>query len=246
MNDNIVFLDFDGVLYNTVKEAYAVATITYGKYSSIEEIDYSNNHYKDFYKLRYLVGPAWNYKYILELMDTAIDMKDFERKYKLLINDVDVDDYNGFEETFFINRNKIKKIDFDKWFRLNEPYTFLNGIKKYLLNMQDKFFIVTTKDKETVLRLLEIENISFTSDRVYDKEDFQYHGSKSKIIESIITRENIKKAIFIDDSAHHLQSCVNIPNLLLLQASWGYTSENDKNTSTENQIISEIEKLIGH
>lgn len=58
----MIFLDFDGVLFDTVREAYAVAVISSGRYNSIDEIDFEAEHYQNFKKLRYLIAPAWNYK----------------------------------------------------------------------------------------------------------------------------------------------------------------------------------------
>ena len=39
----MIFLDFDGVLFDTVREAYAVAVISSGKYSSVNEISLKQN-----------------------------------------------------------------------------------------------------------------------------------------------------------------------------------------------------------
>ena len=40
----MIFLDFDGVLFDTVREAYSVAVITIGKYDSLDEIDFETEY----------------------------------------------------------------------------------------------------------------------------------------------------------------------------------------------------------
>ena len=61
----MIFLDFDGVLFDTVREAYAVVSISSGRYNSIDEIDFETEHYQNFKRLRYLIClKAW-YIYLL-------------------------------------------------------------------------------------------------------------------------------------------------------------------------------------
>ena len=43
--NSMVFLDFDGVLFDTVKEAYAIAMLTHSQAKSIKEIDFNSHHY---------------------------------------------------------------------------------------------------------------------------------------------------------------------------------------------------------
>ncbi|WP_193215562.1 hypothetical protein [Aliarcobacter butzleri] len=43
---------------------------------------------------------------------------------------------------------------------------------------ENLIYIVTTKDKETVLKLLSLENIEFNEKRIFDKEDYQKFGNK--------------------------------------------------------------------
>ena len=82
MANTIIFLDFDGVLFNTVKEAYATAVISTSMYKTIDEIDFNSKHYTDFLGYRYLVGPAWNYKYILEFLEQEDFLTLYKKKLK--------------------------------------------------------------------------------------------------------------------------------------------------------------------
>lgn len=238
----MIFLDFDGVLFNTVKEAYVISMIAKHKYKTIEDIKFTSQHYELFLKYRYLVGPAWNYKYLLELLDAQ--PINFEKKYKEIIGNALQKDYEYFEKLFFDTREELQTNDLQKWLILNEPYSFLNMIKSPLINKQDKFLIITTKDKATVKKLLEFEGICLREKSIYDKEDFTKYKSKATLIQEIMINEKIPQAIFLDDNSEHLGDCRNILNLQLLQASWGYVSPLDTNTLSQEQVFNQIIKVV--
>ncbi|WP_324172636.1 HAD family hydrolase [Sulfurimonas sp.] len=241
---NVVFLDFDGVLFNTVKEAYIVSMIALNNENTINNLSFNSNEYKLFSKFRYLVSPAWNYKYILKLI-IEDKINNFELNYRCLKNKANKNEYIKFEESYFNTRKKLKNLYFKKWLKLNEPYKFFELIKSFLINLADNFIIVTTKDKATVLKLLELNGIYFNSKHIYDNKDFEIFKDKANIIKDIMNIENITKAIFVDDNLDHLLLCKNINNLDVYQANWGYISEKDSNAVDEKTIISKIEKLIG-
>ncbi|MEJ1354045.1 MAG: HAD family hydrolase [Candidatus Sedimenticola sp. (ex Thyasira tokunagai)] len=243
LSENCVFLDFDGVLFNTVKEAYVITSIAMKKYQCIDDVVFDTDHFKCFLKYRYLVGPAWNYKYMWELL--SIDgLREYEQIYQYLISRAKYSDYHKFENLFFFTRDKIKLNEFDKWINLNEPYDFLKLVKHHIIK-NDKLFIITTKDKATVKDLLELEGIDMNGNSIYDKVDFDRYKSKFNIINSIIKNRNIDKAIFIDDSAEHLKKCGEIKRLSIYQAGWGYISPKDASSLSMSTIAAEINNLLG-
>lgn len=238
----MIFLDFDGVLFNTVKEAYAVSMIATGKQKNISEINFESEHYKQFLKYRYLVAPAWNYKYILDILED--NNEDFERQYIDAVKKANINEYNEFEDKFFNTRDLLKNSDFSNWLALNEPYDFLNKIKRLILAKQDKFILVTTKDKATVQKLLLMEGIKFNDKSIYDKKDFEKYTNKADIIKMIIDDKKIRNAIFIDDNKKHLDDCRYINNLMLFEADWGYVSPNTSSSFSQEDILKEIIKGI--
>lgn len=238
----MIFLDFDGVLFNTVKESYVISMIAKHKYKTIEDIKFTSKRYELFLKYKYLVGPAWNYKYLLELLDNKTI--NFENKYKELIENALQKDYEGFEKLFFDTREELQTHDLQKWLKLNEPYSFLDMIKSLLINKQDQFLIITTKDKATVKKLLEFEGICFNEIFIYDKEDFAKYKSKATIIQEIMMNKKISYALFLDDNNEHLSECKNILNLKLLQANWGYISPFDTNALSQEQVFNQIIKVV--
>ena len=230
----MIFFDFDGVFFDSVKEAYAVAKIAMNQELEIQDINFDSNEYKIFRKNRYLIGPAWNYFYMFKNINDNVSGDNFEEVFIERIKVANKTEYEEFERAYFNTRNVLKEKNYDEWLALNESFSFLEEMKNFL--KKNNSLIITTKDKATVHKLLWEKEIKFPMDKIYDKDNFAIHGSKSNIIENIMRELNIKEAIFIDDSKKHLMTCESIEGLKCYQPNWGYISPNDENTLTEEEM----------
>jgi hypothetical protein len=230
-----IFLDFDGVLFNTVKEAYIVSVMTYKQIIDIEKITFKTQEYTLFFKYRYLIGPAWNYKYLLnQIYENKFVCP---HKYKEDIENAEISDYQLFEIEYFKNRKFLIDNYYSFWLSLNETYPFL---KKIVEMFSLKFFIIiSTKDKYTILKLLEEHQIDFPCEYIYDKNDYKKTGSKAKIILDIMSKYDITKSLFIEDSDVHIEKCKCIKNLKILKPEWGYVNKKSS-ISSEIEILEEI------
>ena len=197
--------------------------ITNNNVTNLSEIDFSSKHYRDFLENRYLIGPAWNYKYLLQALSNH-GLKNIESEYNHLLLAATKNEYVQFEKMFFNTR--------------------LTTLKNYLIRFPEKFIIITTKDKKTVLKLLKMHNIDFAVTRIFDKEDFDQVGNKGEIIQNIMDTQKITHAVFVDDSAKHLEQCKNIENLELCQASWGYISPKDTKMNYSNKFVNYVMNII--
>jgi hypothetical protein len=54
-------------------------------------------------------------------------------------------------------------------------------------NYKDSLYIVTTRDRSTVIKLLDIENIEFNPDRIFDKDDYELFGNKKGVMETLFS-----------------------------------------------------------
>jgi len=208
----ILFLDFDGVLFDTVEEAYQVCINT----DRYKNINLPTHSLKLFKRFRPLVGPAWNYLYIMEAI-----------LYNLRVEDNSTFKYTKeaieFEKDFFNTRKVLKTKNYQLWLKSNKKYSFLDGLEDLQKSLNFVVYIITTKDRQTVIDLLNEYNIKFIdSNKILGKDSFNQYGSKKDIILNILSSENNYKAIFIDDLYEHLKLCRDIQNLNLIQASWGY------------------------
>lgn len=224
----ILFLDFDGVLFDTVEEAYQVSINT-KVYRNVKLPPNSLNKFREY---RCLVGPAWNYYYVMKAILDEIDLKN---------NTVFIEsnEAKNFEKDFFESRKNLKLSNYKFWLNLNKQYLFFEKLQKIEKSLDILIYIITTKDKQTVQDLLDEFKIDFINrDFILGKDSFDQYGSKKNIILQILKKDDYK-AIFVDDLYEHLKLCEGIENLQLIQADWGYIDE-----VNSSQYLSNIDKTI--
>jgi hypothetical protein len=232
--EKILFLDFDGVLFDTVYEAYNVAINT----KSYKSVSFHSDSFEKFSKYRSLVGPAWNYFYIMKSIKNNLLLQD-NYIFKNTIESKE------FEIDFFNSRKCLKEQNYKKWLNFNKKYIFLDKLEQTIEELNICVYIITTKDKQTVEDLLIANNIKFINSKfIFGKDMFSKYGSKSNIISNIL-HTKIYKAIFIDDLYSHLELCENINNLQLIQPNWGYINKNNnlKYLTNMNNTLEAIIKL---
>ena len=240
-----VFLDFDGVLFDTVKEAYLICLLGTGRISSVQEIDYESEDFANFKKYRYLIGPAWNYFYLLQAMEKTKtkNTDELQNTYLEYLAKSDEREYRNFENNFFATREYLKKNHEEVWFKLNTPYSFLFSLTALINKYPNNFFIVTTKDADTVWELLKINGQNFYRKNIYGRDNFAKFKTKLSIIKNIIKEHVIEDAIFVDDNKNHLSGLEHLRGLKVLQPEWGYASPGD-NALKEDDILASIRELL--
>ncbi|MFT6985471.1 MAG: CMP-N-acetylneuraminic acid synthetase/phosphoglycolate phosphatase-like HAD superfamily hydrolase [Psychromonas sp.] len=228
-NTGYVFFDFDGVMFDSANEAYAVSMITSGKAKNLNDIDLESKHASKFMSQRYLIGPAWNYYYLLDAIDKGI-----HEQFNNYLPGQPSQNAMAFMQKFFDVRAELRTNDWNNWLSFNHKY---DGVDEMLsiLDENENTCIVTTKDKATVDALLKFNGVSRNVE-IYDTKDYEEYGCKSYLIDKIITSKNIKNAIFIDDSRKHLDACKWIKNIKLVQAKWGYVSPSEFQDNKQDVI----------
>ena len=219
----LLFIDFDGVLFNTVAEAFYICThTTHFKHKTLPL-----HAYQLFLKYRPYVGPAWNYYHI---MQTIIK---HPNTFKKNLNFIQSAESQTFENDFFETRQRIKKENYVEWLKLNKPYPFFGLLNSLLTNNKEiSSYIISTKDSETIFDLLQIHlkyPMNFYK-QIYGHQTFQKMKTKKAIIQHCISKNSIQNesCIFIDDSAEHLKKCEELHPLHLIQANWGYITDETK------------------
>jgi CMP-N-acetylneuraminic acid synthetase/FMN phosphatase YigB (HAD superfamily) len=234
--NKVIFLDFDGVIFDSVIEAYAMALLTAGKIKTLSELEVDSEHAKRFIAQRYLIGPAWNYYYLLKAIEEHHD-EDF---YDYLPSEAGVEAKN-FQSAFFATRQVIRNNFWDAWLSLNKMYP---GSDKFieLINKNKNIVIVTTKDAATVKALLDNYGLKRSID-IYDSKSYEKFGCKSYFMDDYIKRNKITSSFFIDDSMGHLDKCKWVTNLQVFQARWGYVAP-EAYLDNKQEIFDIIEKEL--
>lgn len=223
---NAIFLDFDGVLSNSIKEAYLLSRCAIKNIDVHSEIE--ENIYKKFIEYRYVVQNSWQYYYLFNYCcgdsNAIFDVKNQNEKTK------------EFNEKFLSKRKDLMRNDLAFWNTLDEKTKFLDDIKD-IIN-KENVFILSTKNKEAIALKFDFWNIEYNFSNIIGKFEILNY-SKGDFIEKLIKEQKIKNAMLIDDIKENIDSCKTKNNITAYLTSWGY----DK-PSFEAKDEKEIEKII--
>lgn len=217
------FLDFDGVIIDSVNECFLVSKDIYYGFANFK---YDINVYKKiFYAFRGLVNPPFEYIVLHKTIECYLknNSLDFKLKFAELKKGVNQDQKNKFGCLFFQLRKYYQK-DINNWLSLHHITDFGKTLQNKKL---PDYFIVTTKNKESVRLLLNYFNIKI--ENIFDIEYYRQLGSKGKIISNFLDNSKYNEAVFIDDSVENLYSA-NDKRIKCYFADWGYGA----NTTYEN------------
>ena len=141
-----IFLDFDGVLFDSAKEAYLLARCAFQGIEPQNPVD--EQEYLKYHKVRYLVSKSWQFYYIFELLNLKIDdLNRFEKFFYEKIQNPDVTKVKDFDEKFVQVRENLIKCDYEFWNNLDEPYDFFFKVTEMAKNSNYEFIILTNKKK---------------------------------------------------------------------------------------------------
>ena len=240
-----VFLDFDGVLFDTVRESYAVTMMALRRSVRIVDIDFGSEHFAKFCQFRYLIGPAWNYYYLIQSIDRQIEEPtiDVEIEFKKLSEIWVERKIQPFVENFFQTRIRLRVKEREQWSSLILPYDFLENVRKLAREFRRCFFLVTTRDRESVLDILKLYDLQLIDSNIFAKNEYTVHNSKLNIIRDLIQKRKIEKSVFIDDLEDHLALCETIQSLTTLQAKWGYVIPQKKEDNSR-LLFKELKRFV--
>lgn len=208
-----VFLDFDGVLFDTLKEAYVLCRhVSWGTdiFAPIEPEIYSK-----FYRYKFLVFNSWQYFYLMKIIKEYNNLSDeeFISKYNYFINHRIKDEEDLFEKVYMEKRKWLIENHPEYVDKLEEKFPFLDMINTLDRNKYD-ILIVSRKNSFAIRR----KGIDY---KIIGKEELSNVVNKSEFLEKYIEKNKPEKAYFVDDNSHNLTPCKNINNLTCILAGWG-------------------------
>jgi hypothetical protein len=227
-----VFLDFDGVIVDSVRECYMVSRDVY--FDSAPEGSNTSKHEELFFQFRGLVKPAHEFLILHQAIDSFLSGNSlqvpalFEEKKKAS----SAENNETFEKLFFARR-EIYQRDLETWLKMNP----LTNYGKYLQGKKLKnYHIVTTKNLKSVELLLNYHGIVI--EKIYDKEHCKIPGGKGSVILEIMKNFSLETGIFVDDVVGHLET-VKDERVKCYFADWGYGK--NKNYPVFNKELWEID-----
>ena len=234
----VIFSDFDGVLFDSVKEAYILSRYAYDNIdfkSEINEIEYQL-----FKKYRYLITHSWQFYIIFKLIKQKINDEEFELHYNNLISAKIKKEASKFDEKYVQGRELLLKTDYKFWDSLDIPFDFFYELKKIVDKKDNKIFILTNKKKLPVSNKLK----KYGADKfnIFAQEDLTKYKNKAEFINEYMYINKLKNAILIEDSIDNINECNKYQNIKTILVDWGYISPKEKGKSLKDvlKIIQEV------
>ena len=213
---NFIFLDFDGVLFNTLKEAYVLCRYAYNGTDYFDAIN--KTEYESFYRYKFLVYNSWQYYYIMKLLSKgSLTDNDFISEYKEYLKNRDLTAERDFDEKYYSARIELMRDYNDFWNKLETPFKFFYEIEKTNYTP----IIVSKKNKTAIEYRLKQHSSKILSENIYGKDELTGYRTKAEFINNYIIENNLSSAYFIDDNSNNLRPCKQYPKITPLLAGWG-------------------------
>lgn len=222
MDKKILFLDFDGVLFDTLREVYLVNRYYFLNKDFFEEIDIKN--YNLFSKYKYLVYNIWMFYYFNPLIFN--NSEDIEKKYLMQIQNRDIQKEEEFCKEFLNIRKELVQKYPAFWQNLEKPYEFFFEIKKLYEQKNINVVIISKKNKQSIIDRFNSYNLQFNPNNIIAREILANYSSKGEFIEEYMFKNNLNEAIFVDDNSNNLASTLNNSKIRNILALWGNCEPN--------------------
>ena len=224
----ILFLDFDGVLCDSANEsgrcAWLAGSIVWEKWRGI---DIPKAYLKKFKELRPLIETAYQSIALMKLISEDYSETFIKKEFNFMMEQVFTSislNKKALIKLFDKIREDWLKVNPKNWFSWHKLYPCTKDIIRVGKSYYKEVFIVSTKEKKYIERLLEFFGIDFNPNNIYGLESGE---TKIEIITNILKEKKVspKNSIFIDDYSETLRSIAAnnfLKDMRLYLASWGY------------------------
>ena len=218
----ILFLDFDGVLFDTLKEVYLVNRCLHKGISLFDKID--NENYQLYSKYKYLVYNIWMFYYYNPLLFDGCD--NIADSFSKALLNRNIKKEEEFCAEFLRIRAELVKNNYDFWNSLETPYDFFFDIKKLHEEKNIEIVIVSKKNKASILQRFASYGWILEENKVFAREILDKYSNKGEFMAEYMEKYGFNEAIFVDDNNNNLKTCNNYPNITQILALWGNSQPN--------------------
>jgi len=233
LNYKVAILDFDGVLVDSAPECWLRCVDASKIDNSLKSLDYSSSVKDLFLLMRYLVGPAHEFYFLIKSLEKYTNASDVEKNFIKLANG-DKKNALKFKDFFFNSRVIAKNNNLKGWIKSNNFYGPAISMAKRF-SAVNKLFIATMKDEESVIELLNYHNVNCNTSKILG---LNYGDNKYKHLSYVLEQNPTLSSndfLFLDDNIRHINevSCLGISAML---ATWGYGTKNSIDFANKNNI----------
>jgi phosphoglycolate phosphatase-like HAD superfamily hydrolase len=214
-DDTLWFLDFDGVLCDSLPECYTVSRTAYWTlFLGMPEPPASRAEEAEFARMRPLIRRGADYLLLHLAMREGLRLTSQGDFDALAAREAERDGL--FHELFYRARSELLRQAPERWFALNPLYP---GIREILLRNRANraVLILSTKEAPFILEILRHHGVEWEADRILcsGKEP------KLRFVDRILSERGAGRAVFVDDQIDHFQGVSDHPVRRVL-ADWGY------------------------
>ncbi|MEA2063000.1 MAG: HAD hydrolase-like protein [Gemmatimonadota bacterium] len=252
----VLALDFDGVISDSLLEAYLITRRIAGDFDpdlapenskylptldSIRSFRYSNpEHWKSFAALVPFSNRCEDYL-LCQMAAHQSRRITSQEQFNTFARRLTREEIDSFHDAFYAERYRLAGLDREKWLSLNSCYP---GVPEVLRKLAGRFTlaVVTSKDRRSVGILLKHYGVAEIFDNVLDKS---MGASKRAHLTELSERCGIpyENITFIDDKVAHLIDCAPL-GIHPLLAGWGYNSDQERELACKHSIkVLELEEL---
>ncbi|OHD17667.1 MAG: hypothetical protein A2Y38_14795 [Spirochaetes bacterium GWB1_59_5] len=211
----LIFLDFDGVICDSLPECYAVSRAAfYGLYLKVAAPEPGADDERTFRQLRPYIRRGGDYMFLQLCLQRRLIVGSQKEFDALVSENRSLDDL--FHDLFYRARRELFSTDPERWYALNPLYP---GMKALLdkHGRDDDTLILSTKEADFISKILSFHGIAWSGSRIYCS------GKERKLdyIDRVMDGLGATKAVFVDDQIDHFTGS-SAHSARCLLADWGY------------------------
>ena len=217
--NTIYFLDFDGVICDSILECFISSYIGYYHIYRNEKPEAMDiERYKKFIALRPFIRRGADYLLLHEILDAGVRCAS-QREFDQILKDSGQELSDLFHEYFYQVRDDLLEKQREYWLSLNKLY------KPLIPHMSGwaaspRVYILSTKKAEFIREILLFNGINWPLERII----YSSNRSKNEIICQTVSENNASDAFFIDDQIDHFKG-IDDPRISTALAVWGYIQQ---------------------
>jgi len=233
---DILALDFDGVIVNSIEECLVVGYNSLQKHLGLDGFinrlnELENEQVLASRRMRNFIRHSEDYVYIFFALQEGVSIRKQSEFDNFLEQHTDLQD--TFREIFYQERSQLLKSEPAHWLELNPLYPRMRDFIRTCRH-PERLVIVTTKLAEFVAVTLAAAGIRFPADNLFSADQGL---SKSALISGILRDWSIQpqELHFIDDQVDTLIKA-KLLGINLYLARWGYTNADQVRLAEQEKI----------
>ena len=214
-----LFLDFDGVLCDSLNECFVSSWIAfYLRYRGEQPRSIPLRSYRLFCSYRPFIRRGEDYLLLHSLIHDGVSVRS-QPEFDSAVDRAGWEQMATYRALLYAVREEFVQDNLDQWLSLHRPY---GGLDRLLVPIatDPEVWIVSTKRPEFIQRILAGWGITWPIERII----LPVSRTKLQVIESIMSRRGMTEAVFVDDQVDHFASDP-VRGLRCCLALWGFVQE---------------------